>query len=119
MRQKPPCLVSLLTVSEVADMETWLGPAGRYVDRVFQHSRRPYVGFVRDLVKAGSVGFVEVAVEHVCLFFVAKKAGTQRFIIDARVSNRHIYIPPSGPLLTRKGVDHVEFQGAPKTLRSG
>ena len=44
----------LRPVSEVADMETPLGPAGRYVDPFFQH--RHYVGFVRDLVKSGSVG---------------------------------------------------------------
>ena len=46
-------------VSEVADMETQLGPAGRYVDPVFQHSRRHYVGFISDLMKAASVGFVK------------------------------------------------------------
>ena len=45
------------------------------------------MGFIRVLVKAGSVGFVETAVEHVCLFFVAKKAGAQRFVIDARATN--------------------------------
>ena len=45
------------------------------------------MGFIRDLVKAGSVGFVETAVEHVGLFFVAKKVGAQRFIISARASN--------------------------------
>ena len=50
--------VLLRTVSEVADMETRLGPAGRYVDPFSQHSRRHYVGFVRDLVEAGSVGCV-------------------------------------------------------------
>ena len=66
-------------VSENADMATQLGPAGSHVDPVFQHSRRHYVGFVRDLVKAGSLRFVESAVEHV---------GRQRFIIDARASNR-------------------------------
>ena len=42
---------------------------GRYVDPVFQHTRRPYVDFVHDLVKAGSAGFVGTAVEHVGLFF--------------------------------------------------
>ena len=65
----------LRPVSGVADMETRLGPTGRYVDLVFQHSWCQHVGFVRDLVKAGSVAFVEDAVEHVGLFFVAKKAG--------------------------------------------
>ena len=32
-------------VSEVAEMETWLEPAGRFVDPVFQHSWRQYAGF--------------------------------------------------------------------------
>ena len=52
-------------VSEVSDIETRLGQAGRYVDPVFQHSGRHYVGFVRDLVEVDFVGFVEDAVEHV------------------------------------------------------
>ena len=33
---------------EVAGMETRLGPASRDIDPVFQHSRRHFVGFVRD-----------------------------------------------------------------------
>ena len=102
----------LILVSEVADLETLLGPASRYVDPVFQHNQRHYVGFVRDLVKAGSVGFVD-DVQHVGLFFVAKKGGAQRFVVDARASNRHIVRPPSGPLLTGEGLCHVEYQGAP------
>ena len=57
---------------EVADVET----------RFFPLSRRHYVGFTRDLTTAGSV------VEHVGLFFFAKKAGAQRFTIDARTGNR-------------------------------
>ena len=55
--------------SEVADLDTRLGPAGRYVDPVFQHSSRFYVAFTHELVKTKSVRFVEEAVEHVGLFF--------------------------------------------------
>ena len=105
----------LRLVSEVADMETRLGPPGRCDDAVFQHSRCHFVGFIRDLVKAGSVGCVETAVEHVCLFCVDKKAGVQRFIIDARASNRLLLSPPSRPLLTGEGLCHVELQGALRT----
>ena len=60
-------------------MDTPLEPAGRYVDPFFQHSRRHYVGFVatqcglRDLVKAGSVGFVENAVEHIGPFLSPRR----------------------------------------------
>ena len=72
------------------------------------------MGFVRDLVQAGSIGFVE----HVGLIFVAKNAGAQRFITDARASNRHFLRPPSGPLLTGEGLCHVEFQGAPQDAQN-
>ena len=85
---------------------------------VFQHSRRHYVGFMRDLVKAGSVGFVGTAVEHVGLFFVAKKAGAKRFFVDARASNRQFVRPPFGPLLTGEGLCHVEFQEAPEDAQN-
>ena len=61
------------------------------------------MGFVRDLVKAGSGEFVEDAVEHVGVFFVAKKAGAQRFVTDARASNRHFLRLLLGPLLTGEG----------------
>ena len=65
----------LRDVSEVADMKVRLGPASRCVD----------------LVEGGSIRIVETAVGHVGVFFVAKKAGAQRFIIDARASNRHFF----------------------------
>ena len=61
--------------------------------------------------------FLQAAVEHVGLFFVAKKAGAQRCNIDARASNRHFLNPLSGPLLTEEGLCHVEFQGAPEDAR--
>ena len=34
--------------------------------------------------------------------------------MDARASNRQFLNPPSGALLTREGLCHVEFQGAPE-----
>ena len=52
------------------------------------------MGFVRDLVKAGSVGFVETALEHVGSLMRVQ-------------STRHLLRPPSGPLLTSKGLCHV------------
>ena len=108
---KAPYSVSLLSSSPRSYLDAhklrMLRPvsevAGRHLDPVFQHSWRHYVGFVRDLVKAASVGFVEDAVEHVGLLFVAKKAGTQRFIVDARASDWYFLTPPSGPFFHRRG----------------
>ena len=108
----------LRSVSEVADMDSPVGLAGLYVDPVFQHSRRQHVGVVSDLGKAGSVGFVEDAVEHVGLLFVAKKAGAQRFIVDAQASNRHFLRLPFGPLLTSEGLSVSHFREILKTLRT-
>ena len=71
------------------------------------------MSFIRDLAKVGSVGFVEMAVEH-----VAKKAGARRFIIYERTSNRHFLNPLSEPLVTGEGLCHVEFLGAPDDARN-
>ena len=58
-----------------------------FLDTYQQRVLRPVsqgLAFLADLAtSADSVGFVETAVEHVGFFFVAKKGGGQRFIIDA------------------------------------
>ena len=76
-------------VSVVADTEARLAPADRYVDRSCPAQSTTLCWFCSRAVKAGSVGFVEDAAEHVGLFFVAKKA--QRFIFDRRACNRHFF----------------------------
>ena len=57
-----------------------------------QDSRRHYVGSIRDLVKAGCVGFVATAVGHAGFF--CQEGCVQRFIVDARASNR-LFLNPS------------------------
>ena len=108
---------TLRSVSEFACIETWLGSAGRHVDPAFQRSGRHYVGFVRDLVEAGSVEFVEDAVEHVGLFFVAEKAGAQRFIIDAGASKSTFFETSSSRTIAyrRETLSSRNF----RTLRTG
>ena len=51
-------------------------------------------------------------------FFVARKAGGQRFFMYSRAITRHLLKPPSGPLVTGEGLCHVEFQGAPEDAQS-
>ena len=109
----------LRPVSEVADMVARQGPAGRYVDPVFQHSQRRCVGLVRALVKAGSVGFVETAAEHVGLFFVVKKAGAQRLIIDARASDRHVLNAHLDRCSQEGDSVMSNFRERPRTLKIG
>ena len=84
--------VFLRPVSGDADKGTQLGPAGRHVGPVFQHSRRHYVGFARDLlVKAGSVGFVEDAVGQVGLFFSMPRRLVLRGSLMMRVPATDIF----------------------------
>ena len=90
----------------------WKTDWDRLVDTLIQFfstARVTYVGFIRDLVNAGSVDFVEDTVEHVGLFVVAKKAGAQRFIGHARPKQSTCLRPPACILFTGEGLCHVEF----------
>ena len=70
------------------------------------------MGFTRDLEKAGSV-VVETAVEHVGLFFVAKKVGLEgSSLMLVQATDIFFLSHPSGPSLTGEGLCHVEFKGA-------
>ena len=94
----------LRPVSEVADIGT-----GRPSRRSsFPGQPATQGGFGSRSFESGSVEFVEDAVEHGGLFFFDKKAGAQRFIIDARANHRHFV----RPLLTGEGLCHAEFLGA-------
>ena len=74
----------------------------RYVDPVFQHSWRHYMGFVRDLVNVGSVGFVEDAVEHRWSLFRCQEGWRSEVQLTClRLA--------SGPFLTGEGLCRVEF----------
>ena len=79
----------------------------------------PSIGdvFIRDLAKVGSVGFVETAVEHVGLFFVAKRL-VLRASASVHVQQSFFFNPPSGPWLTREDLCHVEFLGALEDARN-
>ena len=106
-RKSSVCSVLLLSLL------TWKpGWDQAVVDPVFQHSRRHNVVFVRELVKAGSVGFVERCCRTRWSFFRCQKGwSSERFIVDVRASNRHFLRLPSGPLFTGEGLWYVEFQG--------
>ena len=68
-----------------------------------------YVGFVRDLVKAGSVDFVLNTLGS----FSLPRRLVLRGSLLMRVQATGILVnPPSGPLLTGEGLCHLEIQGA-------
>ena len=101
-------------------MATRLGPAGRYVDPVFQHSRRHHLGCVRELVRAGSVGFLKMLLNTLGSFSLPRRSGAQRFIFDARASNRHFFEASIWTVAHRRGLFAMSnFRERLRTLRIG
>ena len=99
----------LRPVSEVADIEARLEPAGRKVDPVFRHSLRHYVGFIRDFVKAGSAGLPKMLLTRWSLL-ICQGGLLLRGLLVMRVTTIDIFLRlPSGLLLTGEGLCHVEF----------
>ena len=110
----------LRPVSDVTDMKTQLGPAGRYVDPVYQHSQRHHVGFIREQVKAGCVGFIETAVEHVGLFFRCQEDWGSK-VYHRCSCKQPTFFEPSIRTVAHRGWDSAtsNFQERLRRLRTG
>ena len=83
----------LRPVSQVAHMETRLGPAGRYVDPVSQHSRRHCVSFVQDLVNLVPSGLLRMQLNTLVSFLCCQEGWVQ-IISQKRISERVIEVCP-------------------------
>lgn len=77
----------LLVEDEIGDWRARTHRVGSYTDVVLRKDRRAYVGFVQELVSRGLVRASRVRKAAVTPFFVAKKAGQQRLVLDCRRSN--------------------------------
>lgn len=66
-----------------------------YMDVKLQKSAQDYHDFIHDLYEAGMISFTAEPRDLVTPFFVAKKNGKQRLILDCRGVNRRFRSPPS------------------------
>ena len=82
-----------------------------YVDPRLVGSRRRYVGFLKDLERRGLLTYGSWVHETVGTFFVKKKSGRQRLIVDARRTNARFGQPPHVDLLTADGVGQARDRG--------
>ena len=57
-----------------------------YLDEVFQKEPETYVGFIKDLFQRGMIEFRESAKSVITPFFVTKKNGRLRLVLDCRKS---------------------------------
>ncbi|CAK0871112.1 unnamed protein product, partial [Prorocentrum cordatum] len=84
------------------DAESNLSEAPRqpYMDAILRAQPRAYAGLVRRLHTAGMVAFSAAPRERCGLFFVRKKSGKQRMVIDCRRANCWFKRPSTVALAT-------------------
>jgi hypothetical protein len=85
----------MLLGEEELEAQLEAGMPRLFHDPCLKHSRAKYLGFVCELYKSGIVKFSEEVKVEVGCFFVSKKSGMLRLILDARRSNAHFRRPPS------------------------
>ena len=64
------------------------------LDEVFQKEPSKYIAFIKDLYERGMIEFREHAKSIITPFFVTKKNGKLRLVLDCRASNQHFTPPP-------------------------
>jgi len=65
-----------------------------YMDARLQSDPQLYHGFIKDLLDKGLIGFTSRPKDLVTPFFVAKKNGKLRFILDCGAVNKRFHPPP-------------------------
>ena len=81
-----------------------------YGDPRLKHPRT-YGDFVKRLAQSNLVDFSsDPGFESIALFFVTKKNGSLRMIVDARRSNCHFREPDHVSLCTGEGLAHIEVE---------
>ena len=87
-------------------------PVTPYWDRTLRSNRRKYTRFIRALHRRGLIRFLDPqrVRGRVGVFFVRKKSGALRLIIDARDTNMRFCSPPSVSLVTAEGFGMVEVE---------
>ena len=88
----------MLLTSEELEGELENGTAKTYFDPILKHNKGKYMKFLLQLCKCGVVSFLSTSlvVCSVGIFFVPKKNGKLRLILDARRCNQYFRRPPTG-----------------------
>ena len=105
--------VFLDDLSSMLDNSDVSGAAGQsdprlYMDPVLGRGGAAYNGFVKDLWRRGLVRFTVKPMGHVTVFFVFKKSGQLRMIVDARVVNKRFKRAPTVNMTTPEVLSSLE-----------
>ena len=80
-----------------------------YMDAMLMKDRRAYEKFIADLDARGLILWTRHPKEKVTAFFVKKKTGQLRMVIDARRVNAVFAAPPGVELCTAEGLSRIEL----------
>jgi hypothetical protein len=103
------CQRMLRSDSSLSEVRDGKPPIVPYMDKVLSSSQRRYTQFIKILHSRGLVRFLTCRREEVAFFFVLKKDGRLRGIVDARRVNERFKVPPSVDLVTAEGLAQVEI----------
>ena len=85
----------LLSPEEMGAAQEGIGHNDCYMDPLLANDGERYHQLIADLYECELLGFTQQPRVQVGLFFVTKKGGKQRLIVDARRSNKLFRTPPS------------------------
>ena len=100
----------LRTSSQVSALEEALGAPNSYMDEKLARSNRLYAKFISKCMKIGIITLSLTAKSVQGVFFVRRKDGRQRMIVDCRRANRMFLDPPGTDLITGEGLGELEIQ---------
>ena len=104
-----PSRCMMLTEAEWGQMVEQGHTIKPYMDTKLQSSAQEYQTFVKALYDAGMISFTSDPQDIVTPFFVAKKDGRQRLILDCRGVNQRFRAPPSISLAAGYTWSHVQI----------
>ena len=95
--------------NEVANLDAALGQPNAFMDERLSRSPRMYGKFIQQCLKSGLVQLTLKAYAVQGVFFVKKKNGMLRIILDCRRANRYFKEAPPTSLITGEGLGDLEI----------
>jgi hypothetical protein len=103
----------MLSPSDLKLRQESEGVSRVYWDTELKRNKQSYLNFVSQLFKRQMISFHTTVDSEVGVFFVRKKSGKLRLVIDARSTNQMLRAPPSTSLASTAAVVEFESSGLP------
>ena len=98
----------ILADDDVVEFRQLHEPEGMYTDVILKSDKRKRYDFYARLFKCGILGFSREAKAHISPFFVTKKNGKQRLVLDCRRTNQFFRKPHRPELGPAEAIQRIE-----------